>query len=332
MTVPHAPSAFVPEQPDFTVHPLDFDVEQEYDILVATVGFETRSAYLLSKVGPNAGQLLVSAYNTRKSEQFYVNLEIALALGAVPEMESDDEFASRFGARLQEAVGASETPLRMAVDVSSCSRMRLAAMLREISRLQDRLVVDYLYVPGRFRSPTQESRALAVSGPVLKEFGGLVGPSASRITALLGLGFEDVEALGAYQLLEPSDVWLFVPRDMTGEYVQEVLVRNDTLLGLVDPGHALFYDVHAPATLFNLVESAVYGARVDTRPVLVPLGPKIFALICLLVSLRYNNEIPVWRFSSDQFGPVRDVAPSDKIIGLQVCHRDATSDSTMRAD
>ncbi len=191
-------------------------------------------------------------------------------------------------------------------------------MVTALLRL-DAAVVDFVYTPGEFQRPPDTRSALAFTGPVLPAFAGLPSSSAnSALTAVFGLGYESLEALGALQLLEASEVWALVPYDEGERYYELVRAENDTLLEMVSDDHVLRYDVLDGVGTFELLEQLVYGATEVGRPVIVPLGPKIFALAALLVSSRFDREVPVWRFSTDQYSLPQDVAASGLVGGMRL--------------
>jgi hypothetical protein len=138
------------------------------------------------------------------------------------------------------------------------------------------------------------------------------------LTAVIGLGFEAIEALGAFQILESSEVYLFLPEDESQEYAAVVREANRSLARVVGKEHCIPYYFSEPKLLYETLERVIYGTIRGSRPVLVPLGPKIFALCALLVSARFNRQVPVWHFSSDQYGIPEDVRPAGVVYGLRV--------------
>ncbi len=319
MTTLRLPRSSLPHQsrPEFWIQEVTDLAEASWDIFVGSLGFEERSRYFLEALGDRAERLLVSAYDSRRGGSYIDNLDLAYRMGATVDVESDSEFASLISQRLVDSVADLEQP-RLLVDISSCSRTRLAAMVSSLLQLE-RAVVDFVYTPGTFQQPPEVRSALAFTGPVLPAFAGLPATTAhAGLTAVFGLGYESLEALGALQLLEASEVWALLPLDPDGSYYDVVAAENDTLLEMVDLDHVVTYEVLDAVGTFRLLEQLVYGASSQARPVIVPLGPKVFALAALLVSARFNREVPVWRFSSDQYSLPRDVSASGKISALRV--------------
>jgi len=310
-SLPHQakPGFWVEESPDLDT--------LTWDLFVGSLGFERRSRFFLERHGGEANRLLISAYDSRRSQSYVENLDAAYRMGASVDIESDSQFVDAFQGRLFQAVGQTGVP-RVLVDVSSCSRTRLAAMVSGLLRLE-RAEIDFVYTPGVFQPPPDVRSALSFTGPVLPAFAGLPATTSSAgLTAIFGLGYEALEALGALQLLEASEVWALLPVDEDKDYYEVVAAENDTLIEMVDADHVLSYDVLDAVGTFQLLEQLVYGTSENSRPVIVPLGPKVFALAALLTSARFNREVPVWRFSSDQYSLPLDVSSSGEVSSMRV--------------
>jgi hypothetical protein len=315
--LPRLPTPSVTLRRDFLVEEASLPGDGEWDVFLGTIGFEERSRFILSQISDRVATRIVSAYDSRRLHSFTDNMEFALGSGCEVMIESDIEFVDQIGDRIRDALSRSEGR-RVVVDISSASRTRIAATVAEL--LEHDVVVDYFYAPAEFREPSDVPSALSYTGPVLPRFVGRAADMNTPLTAIVGLGYESIEALGAFQLLEASEVWAFVPMDVAG-FAEIVEEENASLLQLIDPRHALRYSVEDPLELYEILDQVVYGALASSRPVLVPLGPKIFALASLLVSARYERTVPVWRFSSEQYGRPVEVRASGNVIGLRVRHR-----------
>ena len=134
-------------------------------------------------------------------------------------------------------------------------------------------------------------------GAVRPEFVGL-SEAGWGLATLIGLGYEPDLALSAQQVLDPAETWLGIPRSDDGHFDDEVATANGILLDVVDAQNIWLYDVADPATTFFVLESIVSGLRRSHNVVLVPFGPKMFAVACLLVSLVHRMEVGVWRLSA----------------------------------
>jgi hypothetical protein len=308
------------DRPKFTVGDLPAGDDYEYDLIIANIGYEARSAFILEKYFSRARSFLVSAYNARQVESYYQNLTVLSSLGVIPSIESDAEYMVGLRGKLSSWLSSRYVgeKLKVGVDISSTSRPRLARLVSELLRLVNSIDICFLYAPGKFFQPVDFERVLRAAGPVSPQFAGLGPTDPLPVVALLGLGYEDMEAMTAYQLLEPELAWAFIPLDAGSEYVDVVRSRNAPLIQMTGPDQIFEYKVAYPADVFRDIDMLVRGLRNVCRPVLVPLGPKIFALVSMLIAAHFSYEIPVWRFSSDQAAPAQDVYPSGEVFGLLV--------------
>lgn len=323
--LPRKPTRGVVGPPPFVVerHSSD-ELVGPWDVLFCSIGFEERSRYVLEHLSKYAERKAVSAYDSRRGLSFESNLELALAIDCDLTLESDGEYVAGFHSRLSayDRSGVLQTG-RVALDISSASRTRLAASLLALLSHDAIRDVDILYCPAAFHPPHDDPVALATAGPVSRGFVGRSDSAQLPLCAVMGLGYESLEALGAFQYMEAGEVWSFIPWDVGGEYHDLVMRENAILLKLVSEDHRVTYAVNDPVDLYDALDQVVYGASDSYRPVLVPMGPKIFAAAAMLVSMRYGRVVPVWRFSSEQYGLAYDVQASGSLVSCRVRRTEA---------
>src|SRR5207244_3741987 len=137
------------------------------------------------------------------------------------------------------------------------------------------------------------------------------------VAAIVGLGYEPDKAVGAYEFLEAASIWVFQPLSEDARYMRDVERANRTLLKRIPNGQKVTYRVDQPISCFGMLESVVYGMLSGSRPVLLPFGPKIFALCAMLVAT-IHRSVPVWRVTAEQQGEPIDREPSSKIVAIRV--------------
>ena len=79
----------------------------------------------------------------------------------------------------------------------------------------------------------------------------------------------------------------------------------------------MVYDVDEPTSVYAALETLVYGLLQWSRPILIPFGPKIFSLCCLLIARTYTDDVTVWRVSGETLARPGDREASGKIISLK---------------
>ncbi len=173
-----------------------------------------------------------------------------------------------------------------------------------------------MYSVAEWSPPSNEAEPIVSAGAVVPTFAGWSSRTDIPIVALIGLGYEPDKAMGAYEYLEATDVWTFLPAGEDERYARDLGLANRTLLSRLSPHKRITYRVDQPVACFGVLESVVYGLLDKSRPVLLPFGPKMFALCAMLVAC-VHREVPVWRISSNQFGKPVDRVASGKIIGIR---------------
>jgi hypothetical protein len=128
-------------------------------------------------------------------------------------------------------------------------------------------------------------------------FCGLVLPSHPA-SLVIGLGQERERAIGLKEEVDPKVVAAFLSRPATDpNFERAVIAANRDYLADVGPTLRFYYPVRDFVTTFHRLLGVTRALRRETAVVLVPLGPKIFALACFVVAL-VDREVSVWRVSA----------------------------------
>ena len=232
---------------------------------------------------------------------------------------NDGEVAKWFS---REAEAASrEGKVHLCIDISSFSKLRIAILIDVLRNSQTpEITVDFLYALAKFGGPPKAAPPNEHVGPVLPSFAGWSLEPERGPTAIVGLGYEQDKALGAVELLQASRIWTFQAFSGEPKYTPEVEHANATLLSYVPVNNRLTYRVESSFTLFLALESLVYGALQQYNPVILPFGPKVFALASLLVAC-IHPEVAVWRVSGGMREEASDRSANGHVGGLSVAFR-----------
>lgn len=206
------------------------------------------------------------------------------------------------------------------VDISALNRARMAACVDVLigSDQVRELKVYFGYAGGRFVSPPVEVVQNESIGPIGASFSGILSTPELPSETVVGLGYEMGKALGAVEYLQSNDLWLFVPTSSDPRFEEEVLNVNGLLLEQVEPERVIRYRVEDPAGTYVDLRSLLHGMVGRSNPMLLPLGPKIFALTCLIVAVG-DKTISVWRASQGQFEVPIAREANGSITTLLVC-------------
>jgi hypothetical protein len=299
------------------VRPLTVTQTSTHDLHIGAIGYESRSTFLLER-GLRARKVVAFPYSHGRNAVFERNLEVAAdrGVGLLP----NDTLAS-MEAALRLELNALEDGADVQIDISSFDRRRLAtiiATLWERGQAGHHTQVDFVYVPAAFAEPpVADQTEVLEAGPVLPSFAGQLRMSSIPVTAVIGLGYELERAIGVFELLEPNRVWAFMPESDSSEYDLSLRKANRLLLASINQADVLSYPVLSPANTYLRIESFVHEAKRNNRVVLVPMGPKIFALCCLLLGLGDDPTRPaVWRVGDAKLEGGADVQARGEVVGL----------------
>jgi hypothetical protein len=293
----------------------------QYDLFLAALGYEERARYVAGLVGTVSKSRIAIGFSEQREHAYEANFkwfednefEIAII--------DDDGFREKVGDSFRKAALQREAEtLRVLIDISSLSRFRLATivdlLLTEIINIS--VSVTFVYSLATYNPPSITRVSNSHVGPVLRSnFAGWWVEPDRGITAIVGLGYEPDKALGAVEHLQAADIWTFTPKSSIARYSKALGTANGSLLASVPISHQVTYSVQSPFNLFVTLESLVYGVMQQQNPVLLPFGPKLFALCCLLVA-SVHTSVAVWRVSAQALEPAINRKASGHVYGLLV--------------
>jgi hypothetical protein len=290
----------------------------EFDILVVCLGYETRSLYIAERYTAASTVRLALAFKERLVGNYDHNRRFYEAHGFKILPFNIDQFAEAFHAEMLAVASKAKLQTRVLVDISSMSRPMIATVVVGLSGLSARFgfEVTFVYCPAVFTKPSSVRQPVTVSQPVIPELAGWSVQPERSVAAIVGLGFEFDQALGAIEFLEPAVAWTFIPFGEDQRFDRAVAEANKDLLTALKPERIVRYNVADPYQCFVELEALTYGLMDNMRPIIVPFGPKLFALLSFLIGVIHSPNVSVWRVSGDQVGTPDDRVASGNIISL----------------
>jgi hypothetical protein len=303
---------------EIRVAPSNGKPDGKFDLLVVCLGYETRSLYIAERYTAASTTRLALAFQKRlvgnydRNRKFYETHDFKI----LP--FNTDEFAEAFHAELLEVASKAKLQTRVLIDISSMSRPMIATVVVELSKLSAHLGIEvtFVYCPAVFTKPSNVRQPVTVSQPVIPELAGWSVQPERSVAAIVGLGFEFDQALGAIEFLEPAVAWTFIPFGEDQQFDRAVAEANNDLLTALKPERIVRYNVADPYRCFVELEALTYGLMDNMRPIIVPFGPKLFALLSFLIGVIHSPNVTVWRVSGDQVGMPDDRIASGNIISL----------------
>lgn len=300
------------------------DVSRTYDLFVCTSGYESRARHVSQRLGRRVTRTVAYAYAGIDFADAQLNRSYFESVGEVVDVDDHllrKDLADRVAAireNLLRHYGTSIRPIHIAVDISSMDRDRLALTVQSL--LLDSgasLQIDFYYSFARYESALVGSEgAVLVNRPVRGMEGWTEDPERP-LSLIVGLGFESRLAVAALDTLEPSYLHLMIPSGEDPRYDEIVRERNSALLnsGSVD---RVEYNATLPFRSLLSLDSLVHADAQSSRVAIVPLGPKVFALAAVLVGLRNDRDVTVWRLSAGSGRSPENREATGTVVGLRV--------------
>lgn len=200
-----------------------------------------------------------------------------------------------------EALAKYDNKLSVVVDLSCMSRNQMGYVLAVLKDLAANVIpirLKMAYCLAKFSPPPREQHTFNRRvAPVHPVFSGWTTAPHLPIEVMVSLGYEKGKATGAVEYLEPRAKWVFVPNSPEERYLKEVKQHNRDLLLSTPKEKIIHYDVLQPLNTYYTLLSLVQGVSNDSRPVLLPFGPKLFFAISLLVAMSVESA-SVWHVDS----------------------------------
>lgn len=299
------------------MNPVDvpFDRSEEFDLVIATCGYEHRSSYLC-RLGIEARQKFAIIYSGTDGGSFDSNRRVyGTAQWTLAKL--DDVLSS---ADMAWADGLAK---KIAVDISSMPRRTIGRIIQWLWEARGRpgLEVHFLYCPGEFSASALAATVQAPmsAGPISSFYSGLLRAPSIPIGLVVGLGLEPYRAAGIIELLEPARTWLFSAAMGDVRFTKAAEELHSSILGSVSPDYVFSYDVRSLSETYSILESLSFGVGLDYRLILAPSGPKLFSLACLLLGADRQPERPaVWRVGSARTPVAMDVQEAGDVCASVV--------------
>lgn len=275
-------------------------VDDETTVFVGCIGYEDRSTYLLRErfSGPDISRLLFDYRAVDASGSglcsYDANVEIAKQLS--PRTERD---FTKFLALMESEVKAQQNA-SLVIDITSFDRAKIANLILALFSLQGALSQIRLMYSPRIFEPFEMVKFDVVQsfGPVLPEFFGSADGFEKPLSLILGAGYEYGKAVGAVDTLEPDHIYCFRPTGTDPRFDAHIDLANVNF-GFMENQENLFrYDLNDAYSLYSDLRKLIEYESVEHSVLLLPLGPKLFAALCLLVATALHPMVMVWRHST----------------------------------
>jgi hypothetical protein len=295
----------------------------DVDIFIAACGYEGRAIAAAQAFHGRARKKVAVGFTSQRELEYETNREWFNSAGFELIEVDDSEFRDLIGRCLHQ-IEPENGPLRVEVDISCFNRFRLAHLVDALRGIPAKeITATFRYSLAEYTPPSEDTAPAVTVEPVIPQFAGWTTRPDRPPAAIVGLGYEPNKAIGIVDHLEINNAtWAYYPLGPIPEYYQRVLEANQSLLNIIQAeGRCQPYDLNEPAQLFHEMNSLVDTLKPHFNVVLIPFGPKIFALLTLLVA-SLHDDVGVWRVSSGLLEPAVSRNPSGHMVSVSVVWRE----------
>jgi hypothetical protein len=305
-------------------------LQGQFDAVLVACGFEPRSTSLVRRFQPHAAIRTAAGFASNTVGAFQDNKAFLESAGYSVDSVADAEFRDWLRSWLRSVV-RQEGQTRILLDISSFSRFRLAATVQQISDagLENNISAAFFYSLAKFEEPAPALPPLSVR-PVIPEFAGWFSQPERQVAAIVGLGYEPERAIGALELIEPAQTWILLPESPIEEYKPRLEQANLELLRAIPKHRTIRFDPSNARATYRVVDDLVRAVKREYNVNIIPLGPKILALVAFIVASN-DRAVQATRVSAGDKDPPLLRESSDHWTGL-VATFDRTSVSAVHGD
>jgi len=292
--------------------------QKTIDILIATASWECRAVFAPKLLEDRECVHRIAIQPASKRFLDVNNNDLQLHMMGYEfrqAAEGDREFPRNLMDELMQSMQGST--LAVAIDYSCMPMAWYSAFVdyfAESSLDFDQVDVDFIYTPGKF-TDLPESQLGDSIGPLSNHWH-LQFPD--RATALvMDLSCEKGRAQGLAEYISPMELFAFHANGFPdSDFLDVIMENNKGLVEQLRDGGLIAYSLNDLQKVESKLAALCMELREKYRVIIMPLGPKPFGLLSLLLSIRLP-VVDVWQVES-----VEQERPIDRIpVGTAVVYR-----------
>jgi len=273
---------------------------EQFDVLIAASGYETRCIELTSKMSikKNAQKYVLAFKEKTKDSKRKANDKFFSKAG-FHSITVSGEDKKELHVLLDKIFNRSrEKEIKIFVDYSSMTKMWYAAILEYLMEKElpiDKIDIYFGYTPAKY-VPPRNVKHLKNASPIMGEE--TISTSYKPIALVLGLGYEPQRAEFMVKKVQPNKIIILYPDPgFEMEYVGLIKKNNQKLVESLPPENIYCYSIRSLESIDSMLTSIALQLRLKYRIIIAPLGPKPFSLLSILLGIRYP-DIQIWRASA----------------------------------
>ena len=270
--------------------------ELSFDILIMVSGYENRCSFLVTHLKSVAQNKIVFGFLEKRHNGFRPEND------RIYEEEHFDfhEASGNNGNDIQELLenliqNQTKEKISVLVDYSCMTKEWYATIINYFVNWDFQLKeIDlyFSYTPSQFEKSNRKNLFNKRMQPPAVEHPG----TANRpVSLILGLGYDQDQALDLVNRIRPAATYAFYSDPAQDDrFVMEVQKINREVLHNLPDSHIFRFPMNDFRRINILLKDLVIDLRLQSQVILAPLGPKPFALNCMLLSARYP-DVWVWK-------------------------------------
>lgn len=277
--------------------------KENFDFIICASGYEKRASYFYSKfceINNHPTERISFHFEDRKVLSREENDKFFKSHDFVPKNISNSNLKQLIEIYSEIFSHTNDLSIKILFDYSCMTKVMYAALLKyfEVSNgLFKEITIYFNYTQAIFSEPTDTKSNL--HNQPLPLFP-TVEMTDKRIALIVGLGYERGKAQGLieYMQIENSDTYLFYTSKANNEnFFNRINDNNGYVLNKIPLANHFEYEIKNTTHTLNLLESLCnYLLSNNFRVIIAPLGPKLFSLLSILLTIKYN-ELTVLRVS-----------------------------------
>ena len=141
----------------------------------------------------------------------------------------------------------------------------------------------------------------------------------SKPTALIiGMGNEPNRIYGLKEYFDAASYLFYSDESYNEKYSEEIENINKDIIDSTKPENIFTFPIHDLIYTNYILESLCNALMKEYRVVIAPCGPKPFALLAMINSLKYDYSLEVWRISPGDRAPKVDRKPTGLISVVEL--------------
>lgn len=288
----------------------------KFDYLFVASGYESRACFFAQYHKLDIKHKIVFAFQECQDDTTRLRNDSIFESLGFKFIEEGSSSSAAIAKCLEEILVADKKRkvLRIIVDYSCMSRNWYSTMLYLIKNqkgFDGKIEVYFTYSPALYVDPPLVSMRNTIVEPI-EGFSNLYIPM-KPVALVVGLGFETVRAYGLSEYFNSISYYFYGDMSYNPEYSEQVKSRNEELLDSVDQSKKFPFPLNDLEYTESMLMVLCTELSKKHKVILAPCGPKIFTLLCLILSLKLDT-VDVWRISPGKFGPKIDKKANNDLL------------------